>query len=416
MPLAFILGRTPQLAQKEIEATATILPFPWLLSILQGQIALLKQAPVPNGEHSEEIGSDNYNFKEIKPVLESLQKRLGGTQKIVYLESLVEPNQLIKEIGQRLASAEGRVVFGVSVYGQGVDPNRLGRQVKKDLREQGISVRFIEPKDGKTLSTAQVVGNRLAGETSKGQEMVLIQEGKSWWLGHTVTVQDIESYRKRDFGIPVPDAVSGMLSPKLAQTMINLAIGGSKEAIVYDAFCGNGRVVEEARLMGFKAYGSDLREEQVAASRENMEWIARHYNLELEIPVSHMVWQQDATQKNAREKLEECLQGAPWYLVSEPYLGRPLRKPLAPQEEQAWLGELKTLYEAFFEVWAGAKNPPQKMIVVIPAAKTVKGWLPLLTVLVDRLQQLGYSFKQVSDYGRPDALVKRTIVEISLSN
>jgi len=53
------------------------------------------------------------------------------------------------------------------------------------------------------------------------------------------------------------------------------------------------------------------------------------------------------------------------------------------------------------------------MLLVFPAAQCQDGsWLSLFSEVVDRLAGFGYSAVQVSDYGRPDAHVRRELVRI----
>jgi tRNA G10 N-methylase Trm11 len=424
MNIAFFTGRTPELANKEIEAAATILPFPWISSIVQPGVFVLKPA---EGSESLSLGKDGYPSPENENVfteLESLQRRLGGTIKIALLWEAVEQSKLHDSLlaflkGLHESSDEGKVVFGISTYGKNYSTFREGLALKKALRQAGISSRIVETKDGEELSSAQILGNNLVNkERPRRVEIVLVQDGSKWWIGRTVTIQDIASYRKRDFEIPYPDPASGMLSPKLAQTMVNLAVGkADSEVVIYDPFCGNGRIVEEVRLMGMKAYGSDVAERKIVASRLNMQWMATEYDLVLEKPAAELFWVQDATGLNAPETIAPLIEGKDWHIVSEPYLGRPLREPLTKKEASDWLHELKTLYERFFKTWSAANARPKSFLIVFPAAKVQGGGYDasVYATLVDRLAELGYSSMQMSDYGRPDALVKRQLVRVTYS-
>ena len=73
-------------------------------------------------------------------------------------------------------------------------------------------------------------------------------------------VQNISAYAMRDQKRPKRDAFVGMLPPKLAQIMINLALGDQepKDKLLLDPFCGTGVLLQEALLMGLKVYGTDL--------------------------------------------------------------------------------------------------------------------------------------------------------------
>jgi tRNA G10 N-methylase Trm11 len=423
MNLAFILGRTPQLAQKEIETTATILPFPWSATSVQPDVLLLKEDVSSSTSHDDDNGLLAVKNKETLAILAQLQERLGGTLKIVEIVAQVDRAQLSGTVADMLQKHEGRIEFGISVYGKGLQSLMLGLNVKKALKGTGRSVRMINAKEGEALSTAQVTHNRLAsyGRTynpGPGFEIVLIKDQGQFWVGRTRTVQDIDSYAKRDFSIPVPDPASGMLSPKLAQTMINIS-GAQKGDMVYDPFCGNGRVVEEALLMGCKSFGSDIVPEKVKASRRNTDWMIQEYNLPVSTSAEELIWQQDATdQKSADVLVAKLKPGMNWYLVAEPYLGKPLRQPLTKIEEAAWVKELADLYLKFFTVWKNvpASSRPKNMVMVFPSAKTAnESQVSLLAVVFDRLEEMGYSVKQVAQYGRPDALVNREIVCISYS-
>jgi len=56
-----------------------------------------------------------------------------------------------------------------------------------------------------------------------GIEFCLIVDKNRVFLGKTLVVQPFKDLSKRDFGRPARDDHSGMIPPKLAQMMINLA-------------------------------------------------------------------------------------------------------------------------------------------------------------------------------------------------
>ncbi|MEE2759416.1 MAG: THUMP domain-containing protein, partial [Candidatus Thermoplasmatota archaeon] len=60
------------------------------------------------------------------------------------------------------------------------------------------------------------------------------------------------------------------LDPKLARTMINLAI--PKDGALLDPFCGTGGLIVEGILCGVDCYGSDLAWPMVTGTRENAKW------------------------------------------------------------------------------------------------------------------------------------------------
>jgi tRNA G10 N-methylase Trm11 len=120
------------------------------------------------------------------------------------------------------------------------------------------------------LNSAQVLHNKL---TTKGAwELLVIKDGKNTILAQTIFVQDIEAYAARDQARPARDARVGMLPPKLAQIMINLA-NPPKDAAILDPFCGTGVVLQEAMLMGFSTVGTDLEARMVEYTKKNLDWL-----------------------------------------------------------------------------------------------------------------------------------------------
>ena len=411
MHLAFLLGRTPELAQKEIEATATILPFQWSALMVQPNIMLLKAS-------SAQVMKTGSPSDELLHVIDRLQRRLGGATSIARLIEAVGRGKVLDAL-EKIATdgdEDGKVDFGISYYGTTRIGN-LGLPLKKRLKAADHSARYVAPKEGNQLNSAQVLRNRLAAVGSDGhfqtrnKELVVIEDGGQFWVGYTLTVQDIDSYSRRDFGLPVSDSLSGMLPPKLAQTMINLAMDGRSidDTILYDPFCGNGRIVLEARLMGIKAYGSDIDSGKVSASVQNLDWLANQYFLSMEQEASQIIWQHDACKPLDPQKFNQDV-----VIAGEPYLGRPLRQPLPKNQQTAWLQELAGLYEGFLKTYATDSGlKPKRFVLVFPAAKLEGGGeASLYAHLVDRLASLGYSSSIQGRYSRPDSLVCRDIVSL----
>jgi len=403
MQLVFILGRIPTLAQREIEAVVATLPLSLVASMVQPDVLLLKS----------ETDSNELPPLDILKAIFGFQQRLGGTLKIVLIDREVKLNGVasgLRTLADK-STQSGRLEFGISVYGSVAGASSLGLGLKKALKASGASARYVQPKEGQAMSTAQVWHNHLAyfGDRdqpqNKGREFVIIQSPNGALLGYTLTVQNIDAYAKRDFELPQPDAVSGMLPPKLAQTMVNLATQEAKTGVVYDPFCGNGRVVMEAALMGFESFGSDISPEKVSASQANLKWAGG---------AESQIWLQDATQPNAIRQIKTKLHSQDLYVVAEPYLGKPLRAALTESEANDWLTELEELYVQFFTVWSKAELKPKRMIIVFPKAKKQgHGSVSLYNHLIDRLTKLGYTSSVLACYERPDSFVARDIVQVS---
>src|SRR5205823_3602162 len=94
-------------------------------------------------------------------------------------------------------------------------------------------------------------------------------------------VQPFEQFSARDFGRPGRDDLSGMLPPKLAIIMINLAANDTI-SVLLDPFCGSGTILSEALLLGYKnLIGSDISEKAVADTKTNLDWIANKFRRDL---------------------------------------------------------------------------------------------------------------------------------------
>lgn len=414
MNLIFRLGNQPELAQKEIEAIATILPFPWTSSMLSVRLLQLKLDCTISASDVFNTGYWSGKNHKLYEAIATMQNRLGGTISIAQ-EIATVPYREVGTTVERLVTlwadeSRRRIRLGISWLDEGRH-GQTGRLVKESLTAAGYSLRYVMPRQRAALSSAQIFHNRLAALYPTGQprqdglEVILYLKGAEVLVGFTLTIQDINSYSQRDFGIPVPDPVSGMLPPKLAQTMINLAVGGNAWT-VYDPFCGNGRVMGEAALMGLATCGSDIEPKKVEASKTNLAWLGRTYNLD--IKPEEMVRVVDA------RALQDVPQGD-WVVVSEPYLGKPLRHPLAPQEQGPWLQELEGLYEEFFRTMKKISHRPRALVMVFPAARLAgeKGELSLFNSLVDRIDTLGYSSTRLGRYMRPDSLVGRDIIRLT---
>lgn len=215
---------------------------------------------------------------------ESLMKKLGGMIKIGRITAEVKAGDeaaltaAIRETARRKqAATESKFNFGFSDYGsRAFNKKDLGLKLKKYFSETGISSRFVVSRE-KTLSSVVVTQNKLVG---KGIEIVLAADGDQALVGETLTVQPFKDLSRRDFGRPARDDASGMLPPKLAQIMINLAQVASDNAVLIDPFCGSGTILTEAALMGYKnLFGSDISFKAVEDTRRNVNWIKELYKI-----------------------------------------------------------------------------------------------------------------------------------------
>lgn len=353
------------------------------------------------------------------------QAILGGSLKIAKVLHEIESSELsdgfkyLQETipGQLDYLPEGKLQFGVSVYGFNPKPQWLLHQmleIKKLIRRAGRSVRIIQNKQP-ALSSAQVLYNKLTSEL--GWELLLIKNGNKIILAQTLSVQDIDEYAARDQARPARDAKVGMLPPKLAQIMLNLANpDNSSRAVVADIFCGSGVVLQEAILRGLNVFGSDLSSEMIEASKTNLEWLEQQPFAPSDFPTHEL------TLSDARSvKLPENAQA----IVSEMYLGEPLHTPPDPEKLTELMEENKKLLLETLDNIASQTPKNTALCIAVPAwkTKTVRKSVLDNPKTVESIKNLGYTFTKFSHnanrpliYARAHQVVGRQMLVIRRSS
>jgi len=224
-------------------------------------------------------------FESLPTELTTLQKRLGGTVKLGHIVGSFHHFN-VEELANFMSTvllgdfSEGKRVFAVSYYNLG-DSERfrqaeqmeriLGNAVKKEVKKEGFNARFIESKSG-IVNAATLKRNKVL---EKGAEFVLFFTEKEVLIGQTASYQDIDDWSMRDFHRPARDAQRGMLPPKLARMMVNIAGADTSNKTLIDPFCGSGTVLMEAGLVGYeKLIGSDIAERATYDTDKNLKWTA----------------------------------------------------------------------------------------------------------------------------------------------
>lgn len=206
----------------------------------------------------------------------SLINKLGGTVKIGLATPFVGKD-LLMAIKEKCQAKPGKKFsFGFSAYGKVTTPIKsLAMNLKRALQEDGLSCRWVVSKE-KNLSSVVV---EQTGLLKEGAEIVLIKHGERLLIGRTEVVQLFKDWSHRDYGRPERDDFSGMLPPKLARIMINLA-GVAKDDVLADPFCGSGTVLTEGAMLGIhELIGSDVSLEAIDDTKKNLAWLKSQYDL-----------------------------------------------------------------------------------------------------------------------------------------
>lgn len=310
-----------------------------------------------------------------------------------------------KAVETEVKNTDGKVRYGVSMHPKSEKVlTKVLIGSKKRLKDKLGNIRFVN-KNFQNLSSVQAWHEHLL--TDGAIELHLFQSQKSghpdekgkWYLGKTVAIQNFESYSHRDYNRPARSAKNGMFPPKLAQVLINIAIGDLKpstEVTIWDPFCGSGTVLQEAWMMGCRSKGSDLAPNLIDDAKANLEWLKYEYQL-------HDTPQVEV--KDATELTSDDIPNGVRFIVSETTLGPALLRPLTEKELKEVHEELETLYEAFFKNLKEIVKEPLTVVFTSPyhRAGNERLFLAHLPKILAKYTQI----VPLSDHDRPSLFFER---------
>lgn len=360
--------------------------------------------------------------------------RLGGSTKFCKILTTLDTTnwkQIEKFLiqvapGHSQSMPEGKMTLGLSVIGLDVPLKQLeatGLSVKKAIKKTGRNVRLV-PNKSPELNTAQVLHNKLT--TPTGWELVFLRDGDKVVVAQTVKVQDIDSYTVRDRERPKRDTRVGMLPPKLAQIIINLAVGPLPQEklqnicdipagqpvppkyfnqTILDPFCGTGVVLQEAQLMGYDVYGTDIEQRMIDYTAANLEWFNGIRHVENKAALERG----DATSHQWKQSEVDVV-------ACESYLGRPFTSQPSSDILNQTMSECNLIIKKFLKNIHGQLKPGARLCVAVPAWQVRPKQFKHLG-LIDSLEEIGYnrvSFERTSSqdllYYREDQVVARELL------
>ncbi|MBI5071915.1 hypothetical protein HZB93_03445 [Candidatus Falkowbacteria bacterium] len=403
MKYFFILGQNPTLSSAEIVS---------LLSDKTKFLAVSPEALLLLTEKDQDVFD--------------LMARLGGTIKIgTILNAFDDPRP--EDIAENIPRVHGKKsYFGFSFYkiddklplknfqNKTQKIKKMAMAIKDILADTGAAARWVTSKE-KNLSSVVVEKNKLL--TEAGAELIFLIDEKKTYLGRTLAVQEFENLSFRDYSRPVRSMKVGLLPPKLAKIMINLA-NIDKSATILDPFLGLGTILGEAALMGYQNLtGSDINPEIIAGAKQNLEWLSKTYNLKLE---TYNLIESDV--RHLGNKLPPRSVDA---VITEPYLGPPMQGNETDEMIKKVVEELSALYLAAFREFKKILKSGGKIVIAFPVfhRKNENLFLPI----IDEIKKIGFQAadllpKEFTDfnflkitkrgstiYSRPDQKVMREI-------
>lgn len=373
----FILGSHPELSVAELQAVLE----PTVQGPIQrqGQVALASLAETTD--------------------IDALMERLGGTVKIAKLVGPFDEDALADWMFGQI-DRSSKFHFGFSLYAaeDGVSTkkhwktlNALGLQLKKAMKAEGISARFVSSKEV-ALSSVIVRKERLL---KNGADIVILKDKRGMRFGKTVATQAFGEFSKRDYGRPQRDSKSGMLPPKVARMMVNIA-QPKENSTILDPFCGSGTILQEALLLGHKnVIGSDISDKAVEDTKANLAW------LKLPIIPVHRSPVEELAMKSVLDPRSIDR------IVFEGYLGPP-----SPKEERVpqILNELTELYTNAFPILADLLNEDGAVVAALPFWRyKQEHYLDIKSII----NNAGFTVDAGPwFYRRPDSVVGREIVRL----
>lgn len=377
----FIFGRTPKLAKAELKS-------------------ILKRFSIPYAF----INVDkNYALLQINSAFdEKIFDIFGGLVKVAQIFSKSSKRELVKEIHTELLKEiipEKKIVFGISFY-YPEDKNWIKQfhaEIKDKFCEKKIKSRFIIGDKG---IIAPVI---LKKQNLK--EIIVVKLKRDYILAKTIFIHDFEDWSKRDFARPIADPKRGMLPPKIARIMLNLALQDKQdlkeEFCFLDPFCGVGTVLAEGMMLNCKVIGSDISSKSVNFTKKNILWLMEEYQLKSA---------QDFYVSDAQEISIYIPKNSLDAVVTEPYMGPNFTSKQDKTVILALINKLDKLYYQCFIDWYRLLKVDGKVVIIFPCFQTQGGGQLCVKRIVDTCENIGYTLMVGPyEYAREKAVLRRQI-------
>lgn len=380
----FILGRNPTLSFAELLAVLNKFSPSYQIEILSKEVVVV--------------------LAETQVDTANLMGTLGGTVKIGEVVTSVSWDQSETEFEQALSAtnltsnfflkSSGKIRFGISIYDGGGDAALFKQltseqknwhiKIKENLKNAGISSGFTGIKE-RMLSSATVAKEQMI---RKGAEIVFIVAKDALYIGVTRQVQAFEEFAFRDIARPGKDKRSGIMPPKLARMMINLA-GMAGSGVLLDPFCGSATVVLEAMALGLRhIIASDTSDTAISDTQKNIRWLSARYNNKLADASEVKVIKGDV--KNLASFIKPQSIDA---IVTEPYLGPPLFAGMKASAVERISHELAALYVSAFAQFARVLKKSGKVVIIFPVFP-IAGKLQFIDI-IGEISKMGFAQKDL---------------------
>lgn len=411
-----ILGRQPALGMAELEQIYGSDAVRWF------------------SDSSALVTTDEFDFEQ-----------LGGSQKAGRVVAELSGDwrkvslQIVQAYTAEWLHVDHKITLGISAYGFPISPRdvqKTGLVLKSKLKSSGVSLRLV-PNQETALNTAASHHNKLGLSESKVELLVIRAGNGKVIVAQSIGAQNITAIASRDQARPKTDAFVGMLPPKLARMMVNLAGhptrkreqlhassserhlqperqataidltpgakpseegvaggAGSPHLTLLDPFCGTGVVLQEAWLLGYNVVGTDLSEKMIDYTDANLKWLAESYTRSGSVSLAAG----DAMTHRWPSPIDA--------VVCETYLGQPFSAPPSPAKLTEVRGNCNHIISKFLENLGHQLAPGTPLCVAVPAWRDTAGRFTHLPLL-NRLEALGYTRHELKNVRHDELLYYR---------
>ena len=308
--------------------------------------------------HTDEVAIFSLPYEDIQ--ISAIFRNIGGSVRVMRLIGETDEKRFPTDVIREIWKPEGKYGFALGVYGGEFRLSDIGLRIKKTLKDSWVSVRLVNI-ENKNIVSAVFKKEKLA--KSQSEYNLLHLEWISY-IAVTLACQDIDAYTKRDTG-KARDMEVGMMPPKLAQMMINIASEWKRNG-VYDPFCGLGTIlIESANMWILEVIWSDMSAKMVSSTEKSLsEFIAEekvwHERIRAKwgIPSKDFsnfkaqIFQMDSskiTRNSLQAHIVESLQSWELHIISEGYLGEIMQKDSITMDRvKQERSKLRNMYDGFF--------------------------------------------------------------------
>lgn len=362
----FTLGTTPQLCLEE-------------LNTVLRRHSIVKETTILN--------KHQYFLDVHELPITALARELGGTVKISKIIQKLDARNLLNDLKYQNLQLTKPLALSSFDYSQ----EKL-KSIAYFIKGFQLS---LKAKRFRILKNP----HQSSGINTKFTEWQLIKDHDLVILAETIAVQPISRWSQKDYGRPFRDARSGMLPPKIARIMVNLATPKIKtNSRIYDPFCGSGTILNEVLDLGMNAFGSDISKQAVDNAAKNCRWFKDNFDIKSD----YQVFLKDVAHL---EKAD--LSAIPDAIVFEGYLGPPHPKP---EKINNLIKGLTKLYIGAFKSLSKIQTSGTRLVCALPQFHH-NNRVKTLHNLVDSCEKYGYTLLcPPLTYGRKSAKIKRSII------